>query len=187
MSKLVEEWRPVVGYEGFYEVSDWGNLRSIDRIIIFSNGRKHPYKGIEPKQRTDVGGYKVVTLSINQKMKIFKVHVLVWEAFNGKKPNGMQVNHKDEDKTNNRLENLELVTPKENCNYGKRNEKISKYLLKKHPRSVKIAKYSLNGTLIKIYNSSRQAAKDNNGCWNSEILKHCKTQKPYKNFFWKYF
>lgn len=180
-----EEWRPVVGYEGLYEVSNLGRVRSIDRIVIYTDGRKRPYKGIETKQRTDVGGYKVVTLSRNQKMKIFKVHVLVWSAFNGEKPNGMQVNHKDEDKTNNRLENLELVTPKENCNYGKRNEKISKHLLEKHPRSVKVVRYSLDGLTIKIYKSSRQAAKDN-FCNDNSIRNHCLSQTQYKGFIWKY-
>ena len=62
----------------------------------------------------------------NGKVKFFKVHRLVYEAFYGEIPNGMQVNHINEIKTDNRLENLNLMTPKENCNYGTRLERILK-------------------------------------------------------------
>ena len=85
------------------------------------------------KQSTCTGGYKKVTLrDDSEQSHTFLVHRLVWEVFNGPIPDEMTINHISEDKANNRLENLELMTMKDNCNYGTRNERISKNLKKHH-------------------------------------------------------
>ena len=70
-------------------------------------------------------GYIRVTLSNDSYVKRFYVHRLVWETFVCKVPDGLQINHIDEDKTNNALENLEMCTPKYNSNYGSRGARIS--------------------------------------------------------------
>ncbi|MBQ7023530.1 MAG: HNH endonuclease [Akkermansia sp.] len=78
-------------------------------------------------------GYQKVTLrNDEEEAATFLVHRLVWEVFNGPIPEGMTVNHKDENKLNNSLSNLELMTMAENANYGSRNERISKSLKKYH-------------------------------------------------------
>lgn len=104
-----EIWKPVVGYEGLYEVSSEGRVRSLNykkqnriQVLVQNYSRKYPY----------------LLLCKDGKIKTHLVHRLVWEAFNGPIPDGMQVNHINEVKTDNRLENLNLMTPKENINWG---------------------------------------------------------------------
>jgi len=108
-----EVWKDVVGYEGLYKVSNFGNVYSVrsDKQLKHSKNR---------------GGYLFVVLCTDSKPKQFKVHRLVAISFLTNPDNKLQVNHIDEDKTNNRLDNLEWVTAKENTNYGSRNKKAAK-------------------------------------------------------------
>lgn len=111
---MIEEWRTVVGYEGLYEVSSYGRVRSLDRYVKSSYGayRLHKGKVLSPGVRPD--GYLVVSLQ----EKMFRVHRLVAGAFIPN-PDGLPaVNHIDEDKTNNRVDNLEWCDSKYNNNYG---------------------------------------------------------------------
>lgn len=96
-----EEWRPVVGYEGWYEVSDQGNVRSAKTGQLKS-------------QRLNWQGYRRVGLYKNQRVATRPVHILVAEAFIGPRIAGIEVNHKDGVVSNNKLSNLEYVTPEEN-------------------------------------------------------------------------
>ena len=105
-----ERWLPVVGFEGFYEVSDCGRVRGVDRIL--SDGRN--WKGKLLFQKTDKGGHKSVRLCIN-KFHFFRgVHCLVLTAFVGSCPDGMQGAHNDGVPHHNRLKNLRWDTPKGN-------------------------------------------------------------------------
>jgi integrase len=107
---MTEQWRPVVGYEGLYEVSDHGRVRSLDREIAnLANGWiKRQRKGATLRQRTLSSGYKKTTLSKDGKESSPSVHVLVAEAFLGPRPEwATQVNHKNRDKADNRADNLE--------------------------------------------------------------------------------
>lgn len=110
MSKLVEEWRPVVGYEDLYEVSDWGRVRNKSGHI--------------KSQQTHYKGYKVVGLCKYGKPKTCKVHRLVAEAFLPNPENKPVVGHTKtmenglEDKTANEAWNIAWMTQKENANYG---------------------------------------------------------------------
>ena len=105
---MIEEWKPVVGYEGLYEVSNTGQIRSLKRNII-----------LRPKKEPT--GYLRCNLSLNKNVKTFSIHRLVAQAFLPNPDNLPEVNHKDEDKTNNRVENLEWCNHKYNMNYGTRN------------------------------------------------------------------
>ena len=77
------------------------------------------------KSRDHGNGYKYVTLYNGDNKRNFYIHRLVWTAFNGNIPEGLQVNHKNEDKGDNRLDNLELLTQKENLNYGTSKTRLS--------------------------------------------------------------
>lgn len=145
--KRKEIWKPIKGYEGYYEVSNLGNVRSVDRVIVYSNGAKHTYKGHLLSLVNRSGGYKEVHLSINQNKKTPSVHRLVAEAFIPNPLNLPEVNHKDEDKSNNCVENLEWCNSKYNMNYGTRNERSSK----------PIVQLTLDGDFVKRYYGAAEA------------------------------
>ena len=111
-----EIWKDIKDYEGIYQVSNFGRVKRVetDRIL----------KGYK---RTD--GYLGLRLSKNKIVYNELIHRLVAQAFIPNPENKPQVNHIDEDKTNNKLSNLEWSTAKENSNYGTRNERISKSII----------------------------------------------------------
>lgn len=121
---IEESWKDIKGYEGIYQVSNLGRVKSYDSIDKLGRVRK----GRVLKNYLNNWGYPIVTLSIKSKLKTFRVHRLVAEAFIPNPENKPQVNHIDEDKTNNMASNLEWVTAKENVNYGTHNERMSKTL-----------------------------------------------------------
>jgi hypothetical protein len=110
-----ENWKPVVGYEGLYEVSDQGNVRSVDRWV---NGRFciRRYPGKLLSKVLDKDGYYYVTLSANSKRRQGVVHRLVAAAFIGPCPDGCQVRHKNAIRTDCRPFNLEYGTAQDNAN-----------------------------------------------------------------------
>lgn len=110
--------KAINGYEGKYEVWDDGTIFSLK-------------KNIPLKPFNKGNGYLGVRLWKNGKCKDYKVHRLVAEYFCEKPTNTNEVNHIDEDKTNNKATNLEWCDRKTNCNYGRRNEKISKFQLQR--------------------------------------------------------
>lgn len=118
-----EEWRPIEGYEGLYEVSNTGRVRSLDMYVKIGYGsyRLHKGKVLSPGKNKD--GYLLINLHCNEKNKKCLVHRLVAQAFIPNPDNLPQVNHKDEDKLNNRVENLEWCDAKYNINYGSRKDK----------------------------------------------------------------
>ena len=122
-----EVWKDVVGYEGLYKVSDRGNVHSVVRKD--SIGSKCGGRILKPNYDKD--GYLNVNLCNNGKVKTKKIHRLVAEAFLPN-PNGLpQINHIDEIKDNNNVENLEWCTSKYNLNHGTRTERVVKIQSKK--------------------------------------------------------
>ena len=110
-----ERWKPVTGYEGIYEVSSHGRVRSVDRTVTRSDGRVHRHKG--KLLRTPLsagGGYPFVKLSNHGKTQVRTVYSLVAETFIGTRPEGMEVCHNDGDRTNNHLDNLRYGTSSDN-------------------------------------------------------------------------
>lgn len=116
---MIEEWKPVVGYENEYEVSSLGRVRSLDRTIIARGSRPFTYaiKGRIIKQCTS-GKYPLVTLSyvdgLYKRQRPVHVHKLVAEAFIGPRPDGTEVCHDDGVKSNNDVSNLRYDTHKNN-------------------------------------------------------------------------
>lgn len=115
-------WRPISGYEGLYEVSNCGRIRSIDRMVQFWDRHNNLFierlrKGTKLKPSTTPNGYKLVTLHKNGVRSQFLVHRLVLSTFCGPCAN-LFVNHKDGNRINNNINNLEWVTHSENVRHG---------------------------------------------------------------------
>ena len=112
-----EIWKDIKGYEGIYQISNFGRVWSLERRVNTWNG----YKTIEEKEikpSVCTNGYIKVVLYKDNTRKNFLLHRLVAEHFLERVKGKEQVNHKDENKANNRADNLEWCTPKENVNYG---------------------------------------------------------------------
>lgn len=120
---MIEEWRPIEGYEGIYEVSSYGRVRSLDRYVRCKSKSYRLKKGSILSPAKDKNGYLKVVLSCNRKCNTINVHRLVAQAFIPNPDNLPEVNHKDEDKTNNSVDNLEWCNHSYNINYGTRKER----------------------------------------------------------------
>lgn len=146
---MTEEWRPVVGFEGLYEVSSLGNVKSLCAGRWKSTMMRKPVP--------DVHGYQTVNLKKDGKYKNVKIHRLVAMAFLDNPNEWPEVNHKDEDKTNNRVENLEWCTRQYNQNYNDHQKIYYKPVIQ----------LSDDGRVIKEYESIKAA------CEATGILASC--------------
>ncbi|MFC1744841.1 NUMOD4 domain-containing protein [Candidatus Riflebacteria bacterium] len=114
-----EIWRSIKGYKGYYEVSNFGRVRSVERFITYRDGRKRTYPGVLLKIQLDAYGYLMVGLRKGGKSTPKKIHRLVLSTFGDGNPlNKPCVNHKDGNKANNHIDNLEWVTPLENTQHA---------------------------------------------------------------------
>lgn len=129
-----EVWKDIKGYEGLYQISNLGRVKSFPRAGT---------KGGILKQFTNGHGYTTVSLFKDKLLKTYLVHRLVGNHFLENPDNLPQINHKDENRKNSCVTNLEWCTCKYNNNYGSKNTKLSK----------KVAQYDLNGNFIRIYDS----------------------------------
>lgn len=115
MNATQEEWRPIVGWEGHYEVSSLGRVRSVDRILERKGSHRtsscqYLRRGRLLKPFTAPGNYPHVNLRAGDRHRAARVHVLVLEAFVGPRPDGWVACHNDGDHENNRLSNLRWDT-----------------------------------------------------------------------------
>lgn len=125
---MIEEiWRDVVDYEGIYEVSNRGRVRSLDRVVKANDGVIYKRKGKYMKITINKYGYPTVRLSKDGSTNTKSVHRLVANSFLGE--SNLIVNHKDGIKNNNNLENLEFVTQKENMVHAVSNGLIRNFAL----------------------------------------------------------
>jgi hypothetical protein len=145
-----EQWKPILGFEGFYEISSQGRVRSVDRII-HDRLRDRLLKGkiIVAGLDSKHLGYKHCTLYKEGKAVTIKVHRLVAQAFIPNPNNYPIINHKDYNPSNNNVENLEWCTYKYNSNYGNIGEK----------RGTKIAQLGESGEILRVFGSVREAAR----------------------------
>lgn len=163
---MIEVWKDIKDYEGLYQISNLGRVKSLkyrksnkERILILNGAAKH--------------GYYMVGLCKNHKRKYVTVHRLVAEAFIPNPDNKPQINHKDENRRNNCVDNLEWVTAKENLNYGSHNEKMIYTMHKVLSNQVLCVETGL------VYNSMKEAARKT-GISVSGICLACKNH-PIKD------
>lgn len=163
-----EQWLPIEGYED-YEVSNYGRVKSLERIN--SLGRTVKERILKPS--TNEGGYKQVKLCNGGKEKTFKVHRLVAMAFIPNSNSLPQVNHMDENPSNNHVDNLEWCTAKYNNNYGTRKEKASKAMSgdnnpkpmlgklgKEHPNAKQVIQLTLDNQVVKFWDSAMDVERE---------------------------
>lgn len=180
MKEAIEIWKDIPNYEG-YQVSNLGRVKSLERLDAI--GRKRKEKILKPQMNSH--GYYQVWLCKNSIQKFYIIHRLVWEAFNGSIPENMQVNHINEVKTDNRLENLNLMTAKENSNWGTRNERRVKNLIN-GKRSKPVLQFTLDDILVKEYPSTKQVEREL-GFNQGHISACCKgKRKTAYGYKWKY-
>lgn len=178
---MKEIWKDIPEFEGIYRASNLGRIKSLERIDIL--GRRVKEKILT--SGINQYGYCQVELYKNSIGKNYYVHRLVWSAFNGQIPEGLQVNHKNEIKTDNRLSNLNLMTPKENTNWGTGIERCHNQLIN-GKKSKTVLQYDLQDNLIKEFPSIMQAHREL-GFSQGNINKCCKgKRKTAYGYKWKY-
>ena len=176
---MEEIWRDIKGYEGKYKVSNLGRVKSLnyhrsckERIL---------------KNLINTRGYLTTVLYKNGIGNNVQIHRLVATAFIENPENLPEVNHIDENKTNNFVSNLEFCDRKYNNNYGTRNERsmFTRIVNNRKNAPKKIDQYSLDGKFIKTWNSGTDLA--NCGFNNGNICNCCNGQrKTSKGYIWKY-
>ena len=183
----IEIWKTAVYdgeiYEGLYKVSNLGRILSLNYRNTGKAELMNPSEG--------KNGYLKVELCKNREYKMCLVHRLVAFTFLENPENKPQVNHKDEDKTNNFVflnedgsvdkekSNLEWSTPKENSNHGTRNERMAK------TKSKKVLQFTLDGEFIREWESTAECGR--NGFTHQGVSACCRGEIPqYKGFRWEY-
>ena len=181
-SRDKEIWKPVVGYEGHYEVSNLGRVKSVERRARFvSKNGKECTRRVRERILHGTEHYTqhriTVMLSIGSEKKRVNVHRLVAMAFIPN-PNGYsEINHIDENPRNNRADNLEWCTRDYNMHYGTIQERI-KATRKK--RSVE----RRNGSDVKRYEAVRYVDKD--GFCTRGVYYSAESGRPYKGYYWRF-
>ena len=193
-----EEWRPVRGFESYAEISNYGQIHRFRREWYC--GENHKSKRIQEEEFTygNDNGYGYLYACIGGVHK--GVHVWVYLTFVGDITEGLQVNHIDEDKHNNRLDNLNLKTPKDNCNWGTRNKRSADALRgRKRPyvAAAKRGKYNTkcskavqaldkNGNVVMEFPSAAEAERQY-GFSQGNISQCCNGKlKSYKGYIWRF-
>lgn len=185
-SKQDEIWKDVYGFEGFYQVSNTGAVRSLTRTIKYHN---NTYKGRVLKMVFNHRGYAAVAFSVNNKHTTKAVHRLIATAFIPNPENKPQVNHIDNNPSNNSVENLIWGTQQENMKHCSKSNRCSiayahKLAIKKISKPV--SKYNMNGLFIKTYVSIWAAARENNLTPTCIIYAARGKYKHSGGFKWKY-
>lgn len=179
---MKEIWRDVKGFEGVYQVSNYGKVMGYPRIS--KDNRYLPPRILKGSLYSN--GYLVVKLRFDGLLKRVAIHRLVAETFIHN-PNGLLIiNHKDENKLNNRVDNLEWCTHQYNTTYGTSRERQRETFVKNNSRRVR--QYSLDGVFIKEYRCVADASRET-GALDSEICACCSDKQralSANGFQWKY-
>ena len=172
----MEQWKDIQGYENLYQISNTGRVKSLPRYDDY--GRFYPEKILKPEKLRK--GYLRVKLgSRKDSFEKIMVHRLVAMAFIPNPDNLPQINHKNEDKSDNRVENLEWCDNSYNHNYGTRNTRATQH------RKIKVAQCKEDGNIIRVFDSIKDAAIKLNICAASisKCVNKIPTRRNNKNYF----
>ena len=166
----------------------WKNIEETGNLYSVSNKGvvKRNKDGKIMKQNVHPNRYMNVLLTSGGKQRNYKVHRLVAKAFIPNPENKEQVNHKDETRTNNRVENLEWATTSENINYGTRNERVAKAVSK--TKSKPVLQFTREGKFIAEFYGASEASRDTGICTSSihRVARGIKRYKTAGGYIWKY-
>ena len=180
----IEIWKDYKNYEGLYQASNLGRMRSLDRWVKSKSGSVRLCKGKILKLCTDKYGYLNVSLYKNNKVKTYLVHRIIAETFLPNTDNLPCVNHKDENPLNNVVSNLEWCTYSYNNSYGTRLERVRDKQIN-GKKSKPVLQYDLEGNFIREWPSTMEC--ERNGYQNTGISHCCLGKlKTYKGFIWEY-
>lgn len=191
---MKEVWKDIEGYEGLYQISNLGNVKSLDRKVNAKNNKKRLIKGTFLKLRFNNRNYNIVSLYKNNIQEVRFIHRLVAETFIPNPENKPEVNHIDGDKQNNKIDNLEWCTRTENNKHAWKtglnkvsdNQKKAAAQSAKKRFSKKIIQYDLKGNFIKEWDSMSEAQRQLN-IWHESIGKCCKGEiKTSGKYIWRY-
>lgn len=188
---MIEEWLDIIGYEGYYQISSFGRIKSLDRLVATSRGFGFKsVKGRVIKTGPDKDNYLKLKLAKLGTMQFYSVHRLVAIHFVPNPNNLPLINHKDENKQNNYKDNLEWCTVAYNNTYNGRQEKINAKLrvlsnIKINLKRKPVSQYNLDGSFIRNFISIGEAVE--NGFNGESVSKCCRNlKKDYKKFIWKF-
>lgn len=178
---MEEIWKDIKGYEGLYQISNFGNVKSLPKFRV-----KYHTGEIILKQQNSANGYKQINLYKNNKHRTEKIHRLVAEAFIPNPENKPEVNHIDGDKTNNYIGNLEWNTRKENGKHAWNIGLFKHYSPPPPKQKKKVNQYSLDGKFIRTWNglvdASRELNISHDGICNCCVGR----QKQCGGYIWKH-
>lgn len=180
-----EKWVDIKGYEGLYQISDRGRVKSLDRKIVYKDGSVHSWKGQIIKKHISNVGYERVTLYTKGKSKKISVHRLVAEHFIDKIKGKNIINHLDCDRLNNNVDNLEWTTHKDNSKYMVEKNRNKKGIeVRRQKLGKKITGISPEGEIV-FFDSYGQARKK--GYYHKQIRECCELKREtYKGYVWRY-
>ena len=179
-------WKDIEGYEGLYQVSSSGEIRSLSKPYFSDKPNMRPEKTKALRKKKN--GYLQVGLYKDGKAKSFTIHRLVAKAFIPNPNNLPYVNHKDENKSNNHCDNLEWCTASYNLHYGNALKKLSISKINHPSKSFPVVQLDATDTVIATYPSANEA-EGQTGINQAQISKCCNKNKGYYSaggFKWRY-
>ena len=181
----MEEWRDIEGYEGYYQISNMGRVKSLERTVRCNRGYRIVPEKIMKAGENDYGYLRVELYKEGSKEQPL-VHVLVATAFLDNADNLPEVNHKDENPKNNCVENLEWCNRSYNVNYGTRNKKVSEKMTNNPKLSKSILGINKISGLIVDFPSIMEASRQT-GIDQGNITRCCKGKlKSAGGYYWMY-
>lgn len=183
---MKEVWKDIPNYEGYYQVSNLGNVKSLKKWCgnKYISKWKNEEKNI--RQATHYHGYKYVYLSKNKERKKKYVHRLVAETFIPNPNNLKEINHIDGNKQNNSINNLEWCTRKENVIHSYKNKLLIAKRGKDNKNSKAVTQYDIKGNIIKEWYCIKDVTREL-GIADISISRCCRNkQKTAGNYIWKY-
>lgn len=176
---MEEQWKDIEGYEGRYQISSFGRVKSLPTLKRNGNGYYYTKEKIR-RSKSTFDGYRAITLVKNGIFRTYTIHRLVAKAFVENPNNYNEINHIDEIKTNNRVDNLEWCTHAYNLEYGSRKEITRQKTMKP------VLQFDRENKFIRKWNSGSDAARNLNIQQSSISNCCCHNRKTAGNYIWEF-